>query len=198
MNLGAAPQVRLQTPLQSPHQKERLLRNKPELGQLDRRPEVDFVKEFTEPWVGNRDPFPPHLALQRQQTMAGNGAEQQRVADFPGTVRAGRGRRQGRAYGPRSGRPPPARTAGPRPRSAAPLRRPGRSAVYPPRSLRRSSHPYCRARAGRGAPSALESANVDLGKEFTDMIITQLAFSANSRVITTVDDMLDELIRIRR
>ncbi len=52
--------------------------------------------------------------------------------------------------------------------------------------------------AGRGAPSALESANVDLGKEFTDMIITQLAFSANSRVITTVDDMLDELIRIRR
>lgn len=32
----------------------------------------------------------------------------------------------------------------------------------------------------------------------TDMIITQRAFSASSRVITTVDDMLEELIRIRR
>ena len=57
--------------------------------------------------------------------------------------------------------------------------------------------------AGKGgsglvAPSALESANVDLGKEFTDMIITQRAFSASSKVITTVDEMLDELIRIRR
>ena len=57
--------------------------------------------------------------------------------------------------------------------------------------------------AGRGgagvlAPSALEAANVDLAKEFTDMIITQRAFSAASQVITTVDDMLDDLIRLRR
>ena len=52
--------------------------------------------------------------------------------------------------------------------------------------------------AGLVAPSALESANVDLGTEFTNMIITQRAFSASSKVITTVDDMLDELIRIRR
>ena len=52
--------------------------------------------------------------------------------------------------------------------------------------------------AGFIAPSALESANVDLGTEFTNMIITQRAFAASSRVITTVDDMLDELMRIRR
>jgi len=52
--------------------------------------------------------------------------------------------------------------------------------------------------AGLVAPSALESANVDLGTEFTNMIITQRAFSASSKVITTVDDMLDELIRIKR
>lgn len=52
--------------------------------------------------------------------------------------------------------------------------------------------------AGLVAPSALESANVDIGTEFTNMIITQRAFSASSKVITTVDDMLDELIRIKR
>lgn len=52
--------------------------------------------------------------------------------------------------------------------------------------------------AGAVAPSALESANVDIGEEFTNMIVTQRAFAASSRVITTVDDMLDELIRIRR
>jgi len=47
-------------------------------------------------------------------------------------------------------------------------------------------------------PNALEQSNVDIAKEFTDMIITQRAYSANTRVITTVDDMLDELIRIKR
>ena len=52
--------------------------------------------------------------------------------------------------------------------------------------------------AGLVAPSALESANVDLGTEFTNMIITQRAFSASAKVITTVDDMLEELIRIKR
>ena len=52
--------------------------------------------------------------------------------------------------------------------------------------------------AGLVAPSALESANVDLGTEFTNMIITQRAFSARSKVITTVDNMLDKLIRIKR
>lgn len=50
--------------------------------------------------------------------------------------------------------------------------------------------------AGQVAPSALEAANVDLGKEFTDMIITQRAFTASSKVITTVDELLEDLIRI--
>lgn len=52
--------------------------------------------------------------------------------------------------------------------------------------------------AGRLAPSALESSNVDLADEFTKMIITQRAYSANARVISTTDEMLDELIRLRR
>lgn len=50
--------------------------------------------------------------------------------------------------------------------------------------------------AGLLAPSALEAANVDLGKEFTDMIVTQRAFTASSRIITTVDELLEDLIRI--
>jgi flagellar hook protein FlgE len=52
--------------------------------------------------------------------------------------------------------------------------------------------------AGIIAPSALESSTVDIADEFTRMIITQRAFSANTRVITTGDEMLDELVRIVR
>lgn len=52
--------------------------------------------------------------------------------------------------------------------------------------------------AGAIAPSALESSTVDIADEFTRMIITQRAFSANTRVITTGDEMLDELVRIVR
>jgi flagellar hook protein FlgE len=52
--------------------------------------------------------------------------------------------------------------------------------------------------AGGISPSALEQANVDLAEEFTKMIVTQRAYSANARVITTTDQMLDELIRMSR
>lgn len=51
--------------------------------------------------------------------------------------------------------------------------------------------------AGFFVPSALEASNVDIAQEFTDMIITQRAYSANARVITTADEMLEELIRLR-
>ncbi len=52
--------------------------------------------------------------------------------------------------------------------------------------------------AGTVTPSALEAANIDLADEFTRMIVTQRACSASARVITTTDEMLDELIRISR
>jgi len=52
--------------------------------------------------------------------------------------------------------------------------------------------------AGFFVPSALEASNVDIAKEFTEMIVTQRAYSANTRVITTADEMLEELIRLRR
>jgi flagellar hook protein FlgE len=52
--------------------------------------------------------------------------------------------------------------------------------------------------AGNVVASALEGSNVDLGEEFTNMIVTQRAYSANTKTITTTDEMLDELIRIKR
>ena len=44
----------------------------------------------------------------------------------------------------------------------------------------------------------LEMSNVDLAGEFTSMITTQRGFQANSRVITTSDSMLEELINLKR
>ena len=45
---------------------------------------------------------------------------------------------------------------------------------------------------------AVEQSNVDLGKEFVDMIITQRAFQAYSRAITTSDELLQELVNLKR
>ena len=45
---------------------------------------------------------------------------------------------------------------------------------------------------------ALEMSNVDLASEFTNMIITQRGFQANSRIITTSDEMLQELVNLKR
>ncbi|WP_259783131.1 flagellar hook protein FlgE [Aestuariispira ectoiniformans] len=52
--------------------------------------------------------------------------------------------------------------------------------------------------AGSIAPSSIESSTVDLANEFTDMITTQRAYSASTKIITTADEMLDELIRTKR
>jgi flagellar hook protein FlgE len=61
-----------------------------------------------------------------------------------------------------------------------------------------TAHAASSGGAGVIAPSALESSTVDIADEFTRMIVTQRAFSANTRVITTADEMLDELVRIVR
>ncbi len=52
--------------------------------------------------------------------------------------------------------------------------------------------------AGKISPSSLESSTVDLSSEFTGLISTQKAYSASSKIITTADQMLDELINIIR
>lgn len=51
--------------------------------------------------------------------------------------------------------------------------------------------------AGAVTGAALESSTVDLGEEFTAMIATQQAYSAAAKIITTADEMLDELLRIK-
>lgn len=53
---------------------------------------------------------------------------------------------------------------------------------------------------GRGTLSAgsLEMSNVDLSTEFTQLIIAQRGFQANSRVITTSDEVLQELVNLKR
>ena len=47
-------------------------------------------------------------------------------------------------------------------------------------------------------PGFIEMSNVNLADEFTDMIITQRGFQANSRVITVSDTLLEELINLKR
>lgn len=53
---------------------------------------------------------------------------------------------------------------------------------------------------GRGklSPGYLEMSNVDLTEEFTSMILSQRAFQANSRVVTAADELLQEVINLRR
>lgn len=52
--------------------------------------------------------------------------------------------------------------------------------------------------SGTLSPGTLEMSNVDLAKQFTEMIITQRGFQANSRVMTTSDEILQELTNLKR
>lgn len=52
--------------------------------------------------------------------------------------------------------------------------------------------------AGAVVSGALEMSNVDLSQEFSDMIVTQRGFQANSRIITVSDTMLEELVNLKR
>ena len=52
--------------------------------------------------------------------------------------------------------------------------------------------------AGKINPGGLEMSSTDLASEFTDMIVTQRGFQANSRIITTSDTLLEELVNLKR
>lgn len=51
--------------------------------------------------------------------------------------------------------------------------------------------------AGQVIQGALEASTVDIGEEFTKMIVVQRAYSASTKIIRTADEMLDELTRIK-
>ena len=48
------------------------------------------------------------------------------------------------------------------------------------------------------ASGFLETSNVDLAREFTEMITSQRAYQSNARVITTSDEMLVEAVNLKR
>ncbi|MFJ7980314.1 flagellar basal body rod protein FlgG [Lysinibacillus xylanilyticus] len=51
---------------------------------------------------------------------------------------------------------------------------------------------------GKVVPGTVEMSNVDLSEEFTEMIVAQRGFQANTRIITTSDEILQELVNLKR
>jgi len=51
---------------------------------------------------------------------------------------------------------------------------------------------------GKISTGYLEQSNVDLSNEFTNMIVTQRGFQANTKIVTTVDEMLNDVIQMKR
>ncbi|MCK5348932.1 MAG: flagellar hook-basal body complex protein, partial [Desulfobacula sp.] len=51
---------------------------------------------------------------------------------------------------------------------------------------------------GTIAPNSLEMSNVDIAEEFVAMIVNQRGFQANSKTVTTVDDMMQTVIQMKR
>ena len=70
-------------------------------------------------------------------------------------------------------------------------------------ALSQSSGSFTLATAGQGMAGeitggAIESSNVDIAEELTELIQKQRAFSSNAKIITTADEMLDETVRLKR
>jgi flagellar hook protein FlgE len=52
--------------------------------------------------------------------------------------------------------------------------------------------------AGLISTRAIERSNVDIATEFSKLILAQRAYSANTRIVTTVDELLQETLNMRR
>jgi flagellar hook protein FlgE len=52
--------------------------------------------------------------------------------------------------------------------------------------------------AGSLVISSVESSNVDIAKEFTKLIVAQRAYSANTKLVTTADELLQQTIDMKR
>jgi flagellar hook protein FlgE len=51
---------------------------------------------------------------------------------------------------------------------------------------------------GKLVIGSIEKSNVDIASEFTKLIVAQRAYSANTKVVTTSDEMLQDTINMRR
>ena len=80
------------------------------------------------------------------------------------------------------------------------LEKAGGSSLPRHRQLRRacSSVPPGDRRPWHAAGGSLEMSNVDLSQEFTNLIVAQRGFQANARIITTSDEVLQELTNLKR
>ena len=78
-------------------------------------------------------------------------------------------------------------------------RRPAAPATWSPPTPAASNSARRRSRAWATSPAAsLEMSNVDLSQEFTNLIVAQRGFQANARIITTCDEVLQELTNLKR
>ena len=60
------------------------------------------------------------------------------------------------------------------------------------------SGPAIAGAAGRISGSSLEGSNTDIADDFTKLIVTQQAYSANTKVITTANSMVQDLLNVLR
>ena len=61
-----------------------------------------------------------------------------------------------------------------------------------------NSGPPSTGASGKIVGSSLEGSNTDIADEFTKLIVTQQAYSANTRVITTTNQMVQDLLNMIR
>jgi len=84
--------------------------------------------------------------------------------------------------------------------NAAGLQKAGNNLFLPTSNSGDFSRAYRPGTEGSGAlnPGTLEMSNVDLAQQFTEMIVTQRGFQANSRIMTAADEILQELTNMKR
>lgn len=84
--------------------------------------------------------------------------------------------------------------------NAAGLQKAGSNLFLPTANSGDFSRAYRPGSEGAGTlnPGTLEMSNVDLAQQFTEMIVTQRGFQANSRIMTTADEILQELANMKR
>lgn len=84
--------------------------------------------------------------------------------------------------------------------NAAGLQKVGNNLFIPTTNSGDFARPYKPGTEGAGSlnPGTLEMSNVNMAQQFTEMIVTQRGFQANSRVITASDEILQELANMKR